>query len=100
MARKNEELAITMRFFHTIDVLRQMRKLRGLQTFTKKYNINYWNICTIKKEPGNHSIKVEWLYYLVRDYGVSADYLLTGVGNIMRDETGKSRNKVPALQDV
>lgn len=78
-------LAINRRFFHVLDVLKQTRKIRGTLTFTRKYNINYWNLSTVKKEPDSHFINVEWLSYLVSDYGVSAEYLLTGIGNIFKD---------------
>ena len=77
--------AITKRFFDTIDVLRQKRVIRGLQTFTRAHDINYWNIATVKKEPSKHLLKPEWLAYLVYDYNVSADYLLTGRGVMFID---------------
>ncbi len=77
--------AINIRFFHTIDVLRQKRKIRGLLTFTKRYGLNYWNVSTIKSNPSGSRIRTEWLAYLVEDYGVSARYLLTGVGAMFED---------------
>ena len=73
-------LAINKRFFHTIDVLKQMRRIRGLQTFTRAYNINYGNMHTTRTMPDKKSLKPEWLAHLVLDFGVSAKYLLTGIG--------------------
>ncbi len=73
-------LAINKRFFHTIDVLKQMRKIRGLQTFTRRYNLNYGNMYITKSDPEHRGLKPEWLAFLVLDFGVSAKYLLTGIG--------------------
>lgn len=78
-------ILITKRFFFVIDLLKQQKKIRGLHTFTQKYCINYWNMTTVKKEPNTHILKPEWLSYLVNDYGVSAHYLLTGVGAVFQD---------------
>jgi len=79
----SEGAAITKRFFHAIDVLIVQRKMRGLNTFAQKYNINYWNLCTLRKEPERRVLKVEYVSFLVRDFGVSPTYILLGVGSIM-----------------
>jgi len=79
----SEGTAITKRFFHAIDVLIVQRKLRGLNTFAQRYNINYWNLCTLRKEPERRVLKVEYVSFLVRDFGVSPTYILLGVGSIM-----------------
>lgn len=76
---------ITKRFFLALDVLRRLRKIRGMKTFTDAYGINYWNFYTIKKEPESHMFKPEWLTYLVIDFNVSADWLLTGRGSMLPD---------------
>lgn len=85
MAQTDDATAITIRFFHTIDVLRRKRMLRGLKTFTDKYSLNYWNMATLKKNPSLHNLRAEWLSYLVLDYGVSAKFLLTGIGTMFED---------------
>ena len=79
----SEGAAITKRFFHAIDALIVQRKLRGLNTFAQRYNINYWNLCTLRKEPERRVLKVEYVSFLVRDFGVSPTYILLGVGSIM-----------------
>lgn len=78
-------LAINRRFFLALDMLRQKRILRGKKTFATKHGINPWNIFMAQREPEKHFINVEWLSFLVTDYGISAEYLLTGVGNVFKD---------------
>ena len=84
-------VAITKRFFLAIDVLITQKKLRGLNTFTKRHDINYWNLNTLKKDPEIRVLKPECLAYLVQDFGISAEWLLTGVGNIMKESKNESK---------
>lgn len=77
-----EGVDITKRFFLAIDTLRSLHKLRGLQTFTKLYNLNKWNMNTIKNDPEGHILKTECLAFLVRDFGISAEWLLIGQGDM------------------
>lgn len=79
-----EAIAITKRFFHAIDYLISTRKIRGLNTFATKHNINYWNLCTLRKEPEKRVLKVEYIAYLVSDFSVSPEYLLFGYGSIIK----------------
>lgn len=81
ITKEGEE--ITLRFFESLEFLKHDGKIRGIKTFTRKHNINYWNILTLKKEPSKRFLKCEYLAYLVEDYGISADWLLTGRGNIL-----------------
>lgn len=79
----NEGIAITRRFFEAIERLRAMKKIRGLQTFTKKHGINYWNLCTVRDNADKSVLKPEIIAFLSRDYGVSTQWLLLGTGEFM-----------------
>ena len=70
-------MAITKRFFLALDVAINQRKARGIRTFTESHGINYWNFSTFKKCP-------EWLAWIVEDYNVNAEWLLTGVGMMFK----------------
>lgn len=73
-----EGIAVTNRFFEAINMLKAQKKIRGLQTFTRQYDINRWNMNTVKSNPSKSVLKPEWIVYLVRDYGVSSDWIITG----------------------
>lgn len=81
-----EAVATTKRFFMALEFLQRKRTIRGLRTFTEKYGINYWNFYTLKSEPEGRVMKVEYLTYLVRDFGVSSEWLLLGSGPMLKDE--------------
>lgn len=77
---ENEE--VVKRFFKAIYALKDSGVIRGKQTFTSRYGINRWNLNTLEKEPSRCLMKISWLSYLVSDYGVSGDWLLTGKGDM------------------
>lgn len=80
---------IIRRFFEAIYYLKTNRIIRGKQTFTRKYNINRWNMNTLEKNPASDIFQPAWLSYLVNDYGVSAKWLLTGEGTIIAPHKNK-----------
>lgn len=74
---------IIRRFFQALQYLKDQRIIRGKQTFTRQFGINRWNMNTVEKEPSRDMFQTAWLSYLVTEYGVSAEWLLTGRGAIM-----------------
>ncbi len=83
---------IIKRFFEALQKLKEYKVIRGKQTFTNRYNINRWNLNTLKNSPERDLFQVAWLDYLVRDYMVSPRWLLTGEGNFF--EYGWDAEKV------
>lgn len=79
-----ESQKVIKRFFEAIYALKDRGVIRGKQTFTRQYGINRWNMITLEKNPESGIFQVSWLGYLVKDYGVSAQWLLTGRGEIFR----------------
>jgi hypothetical protein len=97
---------IQRRFFEAIDILvaenrltgakkifSEGNKRAGLKTFCKLYDLNqprYSRIRTYTRNPekqqerGYKFIDLDALYFLVKDYRVSAEWLLTGKGKIFK----------------
>lgn len=79
----NESEQITRRFFEALTALKQRGDIRGKKTFTDRYGINRWNLNALEAGKSTQtSVQLSWLTYLVRDYGVSATWLLTGAGGM------------------
>lgn len=82
-------LQINSRFFEAVDLLKRRRVLGGLNGFAKRYHVVLGNLYTIKTKRCG-AVKAEYLYYLVRDFGISADWLLTGRGDMFRQTSSKT----------
>lgn len=85
-----ESQAIVKRFFIALYRLKEDRKIRGKQTFTREYGINRWNLNTLEKEPERDIFQVSWLSYLVRDFNVSPMWLLTGFGDFYQTKKAET----------
>lgn len=77
-----DSVKIIKRFYEALDMLIASNILRGIQTFTRAYDINKRNFYTARKEPDRDIFQMAWLSYLVRDFGVSSQWLMTGIGGM------------------
>jgi len=83
----NDNVILINRFFEVVNTLKKEKIVRGLKTICTRYDINRWNVLTMREQPEGHEGRFQpcWLSYLVRDYMVSPLYLLTGEGGVFRD---------------
>ena len=81
-----DSILIVGRFFEAIDILREEHVIRGLKTFAHRYGINDRNIWVQRREPARQIFQPAWLTYLVRDYAISAEWLLLGAGPVFDPE--------------
>ena len=81
--------AIIRRFFDALYYLKANRVIRGKATFTKAHGIDRWKLYRLEKVMASDIFQPARLTYLVKDYGVSATWLLTGRGEIIRHNRWK-----------
>jgi hypothetical protein len=79
-----ESQKIIKRFFEALDALKNRKDIRGKKTFTDRYGINRRNLYILEKNLASDIFQTAWLAYLVKDYGVSAQWLLTGLGDMFK----------------
>ena len=77
-----KSIQINTRFFAAIEALMQTGKLATKKEFCDKYNIDPGNLNRLRKEP-QRQFELAYLAYLVEDFGISADWLLTGKGGML-----------------
>lgn len=83
---------IQNRFFQAIDILIESGKIKSLQSFCTEYGLHrpkYSNLRTKAKDStkigtGYKFIDIDALTYLVSDFKISANWLLTGNGGMFR----------------
>ena len=77
-----DSIIVIQRFYQALDTIIAHKAIRGVQTFTKEYKINRWNFSTVRKKPESDMFQLSWITYLVRDFGVSARWIMTGLGDM------------------
>jgi hypothetical protein len=82
----SDSVKVIERFFEAIYALKALGEknggIRGKQTFTNRYEINRWNFNTLEKNKSSDIMQMAWLSYLICDYGISAQWLMTGKGEM------------------
>lgn len=91
---------ISERVFLAIDALIQSGRLSNLQEFCTRYGISLRLAYFQRNEPARRILRPSWLTYLVRDYGVSADWLLLGEGFMLRDPALRDEKRAKNVQQI
>ncbi len=73
--------AIKRRFFEAIDQLIKRQQLKGRKSFATRYELNWGNFYQLRKDD-KLTVELAYLNWMVRDFGVSARWLLTGQGEM------------------
>jgi hypothetical protein len=78
----SEALNIHARFFKAIYLLIKSENLTSKYAFCKIYGINQGNFARLEAEPESHTLPAIYLHYLVSDYNISPNWLITGRGGM------------------
>ena len=73
---------ICNRFFEAVDALRLQKRIRGTGTLAREWGTSLFAMKWSKNHPDEKRIKVEYLYYIARDYNVSLEWMFFGRGNM------------------
>jgi hypothetical protein len=87
---QNEEgTKIVERFFEALYDLKARKVIRGKQTFARRYGINNRNFWLLEQDKSRDILQLSWIAHLVTDYGISAEWLLTGKGDMYVGESDR-----------
>lgn len=75
-------LDINSRFFQAVDYLVETRQIKGLKTLSDKWGVSRFSLTWSKNHPEEKRLKLEYIYYIVRDYNISLNWLFLGEGNM------------------
>lgn len=82
MANTNVSKQIIARFYAALDAIIAQKKIRGVNTYCRLYEIDRRNLLAQRKDLERGWFQVSWLVPMVREYGVSSSWLLTGFGSM------------------
>lgn len=69
-----------------VDAIIAMKKIRGVNTYCRLNNIDRRNFIAQRKDLERGWFQLSWLYPMVKEYGVSAKWLLTGFGRMFEEQ--------------
>lgn len=73
---------IISRFYEALDAIIAQKKIRGVNTYCRLYEIDRRNLLAQRKDLERGWFQVSWLVPMVKEYGISSSWLLTGSGSM------------------
>lgn len=73
---------IMERFYCALDAIVAMKRIRGVNTYCRLYDIDRRNLIANRKDLDRGWFQLSWLQPMVTEYGLSAKWLLTGAGKM------------------
>lgn len=91
-----ESKKITARFFEALKALKELGIIRSKQAFATEYGLNRANMAALQHGKGTAtSVHLSWLTYLILDFNVSADWLMTGRGEMFVGGKAPEKRQIP-----
>jgi hypothetical protein len=76
---------IISRFYSALDAIIAMGKIKGVATYCRYYSIDRRNFTAQRKDLNRGWFQVSWLQPMITDFGVNAEWLLTGRGRMFKN---------------
>lgn len=73
---------IMERFYCALDAIIAMKRIRGVNTYCRLYDIDRRNLIANRKDLDRGWFQLSWLQPMITDYGLNAKWLLTGAGKM------------------
>lgn len=84
---------IIERFFISLDAIIAKGSIEGVSTYCRLYDIDRRNMSAQRKDLSRRLLQPSWLVPLVREYGVSAKWILTGIGRMFENQNWYAENQ-------
>ncbi len=78
----NETLEIMKRFYEAVDMLIAQKRIRGIQTYCTLTKIDRRHYYEQRKEVSRGYFQMSWMLPLIKEFGVSSDWLLLNRGGM------------------
>lgn len=75
---------IMERFYSALDAIIAKKDIRGVATYCRLNEIDRRNFIAQRKDPERGWFQLSWLQPMVKEYGVNAEWLLTGMGRMFK----------------
>lgn len=79
-AYSEETLGIMRRFFEAVDAIKEYKRISNVQQYLDLIGVPKSHYYMQRKEIHRGFFEVGWIVPLVRNFGISSAWLLTGVG--------------------
>ena len=73
---------ITERFFEAVEVLKSTKAIRGQATLSRELEDENSSMYKLKNHPEIYTLKPEYIRHLSLKYRVSAEWIITGKGQM------------------
>lgn len=72
------------RFYSALDAIIAKKDIRGVATYCRLNEIDRRNFIAQRNDPERGWFQLSWLQPMVKEYGINAEWLLTGMGRMFK----------------
>jgi hypothetical protein len=78
-----ESIKIIDRFYEALNLLIAQGTLKSKRSFAIEHNIEYTSFSRCETEQESDRFQIIWITYLVTDYPISVEWIMTGRGGML-----------------